>query len=70
MNNMLIRNEKKAKLELFIHSFEKEKKRLPTSDEIKDNIEDTYSIDSELIQSVIADIECKSIQSEIGSSTV
>ena len=70
MNNMLIRNEKKAKLELFIHSFEKEKKRLPTSDEIKDNIEDTYSIDSELIQSVITDIECKSIQSEIGSSTV
>jgi hypothetical protein len=65
-----LRREKKEKLELFIHSFEKEKKRLPTLEEIKDNIEDTISIDSELIQSVITDIDCKSIQSEIGSSSV
>lgn len=63
-----LRREKKEKLEFFIHSFEKEKKRLPTSEEIKDNIEDTISIDSELIDSVITDIECKSIQSEPGTS--
>lgn len=57
MNNMLIRNEKKGKLEYFINLFEKEKKRFPTTEEITDNIEDTISLD--LIQAVLTDIECK-----------
>lgn len=57
MNNMLVRNEKKGRLESFINLFEKEKKRFPTTQEITDNIEDIISLD--LIQAVLTDIECK-----------
>ena len=57
MHNMVIRNEKKGKLETFITLFEKEKKRFPTTEEINDNIEDTISL--HLIQGVLSDMECK-----------
>jgi hypothetical protein len=46
-------------LETFISSFEKEKKRLPTTEEIQDNNEDTISL--HLIQSVLSDIEHKNL---------
>ena len=57
LHNIAIKNEKIGQLETFINTFEKEKKRFPTSDEIVDNIDDTISLD--LIQSVLTDIECK-----------
>ena len=57
IHNMVIRSEKKTRLETFINLFEKEKKRFPTLDEIRDNNEDAISLD--LIQSVLTEIECK-----------
>lgn len=57
LHNIAIKNKKIEQLSTFINTFEKEKKRFPTSDEVTDNIEDTISLD--LIQSVLSDIECK-----------
>jgi hypothetical protein len=57
LHNIIARNEKKSKLVTFINLFEKEKKRFPTPDEIRDNNEDAISLD--LIQSVLTEIECK-----------
>ena len=44
-------------LEQFIISFEREKKRLPTIEEIQDNSEDTISVS--FIEALLTDIECK-----------
>lgn len=44
-------------LEQFIISFEREKKRLPTLEEIQDNSEDTISVS--FIEALLTDIECK-----------
>jgi hypothetical protein len=46
---------KKGKLEEFILSFEKETKRLPTTDEIIDNIEGNLSLD--IIETVLSELE-------------
>jgi len=56
--NNIIRNEKKNVIETFIGSFKTDKKRLPTSEEICDNIDDLISLD--IIESVLTDIEIKS----------
>ena len=53
----LLRAQKKAMLDAFILSFETEKKRIPTPEEIQDNIDDSVSM--ELIQTILSDIECK-----------
>ena len=63
-----VRMQKKETLDIFINSFEREKKRLPTFEEIQDNIEDTISLD--LIQSVLTEIECKKPIDDIYSSAV
>ena len=55
--NNIIKNGKMSVIESFIGSFKSDKKRLPTSDEIYDNIEDTISLD--LIESVLTEIEMK-----------
>lgn len=56
-------------LDAFIVAFEKEKKRLPTLEEIQDNIEDnTISVD--LIQGVLSDIECRKSTNNIYMSAV
>jgi hypothetical protein len=62
------REEKKGKISAFIASFEEEKKRLPTLEEIEDNIDDTISLD--LIQAVLSDIDCKKPNNDIYSSAV
>jgi hypothetical protein len=62
------REEKKGKIGVFIASFEAEKKRLPTLEEIQDNIDDTISLD--LIQAVLSDIDCKKPNNDIYSSAV
>ena len=49
---------KKNVIETFIGSFKTDKKRLPTSEEICDNIDDLISLD--IIESVLTDIEIKS----------
>jgi hypothetical protein len=60
--------EKETVLENFILSFEREKKRLPTAEEIQDNNEDIISL--HLIQGVLSDIECKNNTNAIYSSAV
>ena len=62
------REEKKEKIGVFIASFETEKKRLPTLEEIQDNIDDVISLD--LIQAVLSDIDCKKPNNDIYSSAV
>jgi hypothetical protein len=52
-----LRVKKRVMLDKFIVSFEQEKKRLPTWEEIQDNIEDTISAD--LMQAVISEIDYK-----------
>jgi hypothetical protein len=64
-----VRFQKRVMLDVFIVAFEKEKKRLPTLEEIQDNMEDnTISID--LIQEVLSDIECKKSPNDIYASAV
>ena len=63
-----LREQKREMLDDFITAFEKEKKRLPTLEEIQDNIEDTISVD--LIQGVLTDIECKKSNNDIYMSAV
>jgi hypothetical protein len=60
--------EKKEKIGVFIASFESEKKRLPTLEEIQDNIDDVISLD--LIQAVLSDIDCKKPNNDIYCSAV
>ena len=62
------REEKMEKIGVFIASFEAEKKRLPTLEEIQDNIDDVISLD--LIQAVLSDIDCKKPNNDIYSSAV
>ena len=62
------REEKKEKIGVFIASFETEKKRLPTLEEIQDNIDDVISLD--LIQAVLSDIDCQKPNNDIYSSAV
>jgi hypothetical protein len=63
-----LRAQKREMLDDFITAFEKEKKRVPTLEEIQDNIEDTISVD--LIQGVLTDIECKKTNNDIYMSAV
>ena len=64
-----LRLQERDMLDLFIVAFEKEKKRLPTLEEIQDNIEDnTISVD--LIEDVLSDIDCKKSTNDIYSSAV
>ena len=63
-----LRAQKREMLDGFITSFEKEKKRLPTLEEIQDNIEDTISLG--LIQGVLSDIEYKKSDNDIYMSSV
>jgi hypothetical protein len=63
-----LRADKRKILDNFITSFELEKKRLPTLEEIHDNQEDTISLD--LIQSVLSDIDFKNMNNDIYSSPV
>jgi hypothetical protein len=63
-----LREQKKEMLDAFIKVFEKEKKRMPTLEEIQDNIEDTISID--LIEGVLSDIEYKKSNNDIYMSAV
>jgi hypothetical protein len=52
-----LQKQKREMLDKFITSFEQEKKRLPTLEEIQDNIEETVSAD--LMQTVLSDIDGK-----------
>lgn len=61
-----LKEENKEKIESFIISFELEKKRFPTLEEIQDNIDETISIG--LIQSVISEVEYKNSTNDIYSS--
>ena len=63
-----MREQKREMLDAFIKVFEKEKKRMPTLEEIQDNIEDTISID--LIEGVLSDIEYKKSNNDIYMSAV
>ena len=63
-----LRQQKREMLDVFIVAFEKEKKRLPTLEEIQDNIEDTISLD--LIQGVMSEIEYKKSDNDIYMSAV
>ena len=63
-----LREQKREMLDAFIKVFEKEKKRMPTLEEIQDNIEDTISID--LIEGVLSDIEYKKSNNDIYMSAV
>ncbi len=63
-----LREENKGKIESFITSFELEKKRFPTLEEIQDNIDETISIG--LIQTVISDVEYKNSTNDIYSTGV
>jgi hypothetical protein len=63
-----LRDENKGKIESFITSFETEKKRLPTLEEIQDNIDETISLN--LIQSVISDVEYQNSNNDIYSTSV
>jgi hypothetical protein len=60
-------DENKEMIESFIKSFDQEKKRLPTIEEIQDNIESTVSLD--IIESILSDIEIKT-KNDIYSSAV
>jgi hypothetical protein len=64
-----LRAQQRVMLDMFIVAFEKEKKRLPTLEEIQDNIEDnTISID--LIHGVLSDIDYKKSTNDIYASAV
>lgn len=63
-----VRAQKIEVVDDFVTAFEKEKKRLPTLDEIQDNIDDTISLN--LIQGVLTDIECKKYNNDIYVSVV
>jgi hypothetical protein len=63
-----IERQKREMLDTFIVSFENEKKRLPTLEEIQDNIEETMSGD--LVQAVLSDIDYKKNTNAIYSSSV
>jgi hypothetical protein len=64
-----LRLQERDMLDVFIVAFEKEKKRLPTLEEIQDNIEDnTISVD--LIEDVLSDIDCKKSTNNIYMSAV
>ena len=63
-----IEKQKREMLDTFIVSFENEKKRLPTLEEIQDNIEETMSCD--LVQAVLSDIDYKKTTNAIYSSSV
>ena len=63
-----LERQKREIIDRFIVSFENEKKRLPTLEEIQDNIEDTLSAD--LIQSVLSDIDYQKQNNTIYSSSV
>jgi hypothetical protein len=64
-----LRAQQRVMLDMFIVAFEKEKKRLPTLEEIQDNIEDnTISVD--LIEDVLSDIDCKKSTNNIYMSAV
>ena len=63
-----MRKQKREMLDSFIVSFEQEKKRLPTLEEIQDNIEETISTD--LMQTVLSDIDVKHTQNEMYTSAV
>jgi hypothetical protein len=63
-----LREQKREMLDAFITVFVKEKKRMPTLEEIQDNIEDTISID--LIEGVLSDIEYKKSNNDIYMSAV
>jgi len=60
--------EKQSALESFILSFEREKKRLPTAEEIQDNNEETISL--QLIEAVLGDIDCRANTNTVYSSAV
>jgi hypothetical protein len=63
-----LREQKREMLDAFITVFVKEKKRMPTLEEIQDNIEDTISVD--LIEGVLSDIEYKKSNNDIYMSAV
>jgi len=63
-----LQKERREKIENFIALFESEKTRLPTLEEIQDNIDDNISLD--LIQSVLSDIDYKKSTSDIYCSAV
>jgi hypothetical protein len=63
-----LRAEKREKLEAFVASFEREKKRLPTLDEVQDNNEDIISLT--LIEAVLSDLDCKNTKNDIYSTAV
>jgi hypothetical protein len=63
-----LREENKGKIEIFITSFEMEKKRFPTLEEIQDNIDETISLG--LIHEVISDVEYTKSTNDIYSSAV
>jgi hypothetical protein len=63
-----LERQKREIIDRFIVSFETEKKRLPTLEEIQDNIEDTISAD--LIQTVLSDIDYQKQNNTIYSSSV
>jgi len=63
-----LEQKKRVLLDSFIVSFEQEKKRLPTIEEIQDNTEDTISTD--LMQAVLTEIDCKNNGGSIYTSAV
>jgi len=60
-------DEDKEMIASFIKSFDQEKKRLPTLEEIQDNIESNVSLD--LIESILSDIEVKT-KNDIYSTSI
>jgi hypothetical protein len=65
---IVIRSKEREIIDNFIVSFEQEKKRLPTLEEIQDNNEETISI--HLIQAVLAEIDGKNTYNPIYMSSV
>jgi len=65
---IVIRSKEREIIDNFIISFEQEKKRLPTLEEIQDNNEETISI--HLIQAVLAEIDGKNTYNPIYMSSV
>ena len=63
-----LERQKREMLDKFIVSFEHEKKRLPTLEEIQDNIEETMTDD--LVQAVLSDIDYRKTTNAIYSSSV
>ena len=63
-----LRAAQREMVDSFIVSFENEKKRLPTCEEIQDNIEDTISLD--LMQAVLSDLDAKNTSNALYMSSV